>query len=96
MNRELAITVSRSWLLGVGSMIAVVALVVGLWAGISLGSPGQTGVVAASYDTGSMVSTKQTSTAAAAYDSGSLASNDMATDGYGKVKGAACSGSVED
>ena len=78
MNRELAITVSRSWLLGVGSMVAVVALVVGLWAGISLGSPGQTSLVAASYD------------------SGSLASSHTATDGFGKVKGAACSGSVED
>ncbi len=114
MNRELAVTVSRSWLLGVGSMVAVVALVVGLWAGISLGSPGQASVVAASYDTGSLVSTgqtntvaaaydsgsvvstEQTSTVAAAYDSGSLASNHTATDGFGKVKGAACSGSVED
>ncbi len=96
MNRGLAVTVSRSWLLGIGSTIAVVALVAGLWAGISLGSPGPASVVAASYDSGILDSSAQTKAVSASYDSGSLASKNMATDGYGKVKGAACSGSVED
>lgn len=96
MNRELAVTVSRSWLLGVGSTIAVLALVVGLWAGISLGSPGQTSVVAASYASESLDSRGQTSVVTASYDSGSLASNHTATDGFGKVKGAACSSTLID
>jgi len=73
MHRELKVTVTRSWILGGGSAVAVAALAVGLWVGIGLGSPGQTSVAAASYD------------------SGSLASSHTATDGFGKVKGAACS-----
>ncbi len=54
MQRELEISVSRSWIFAGGSAIAVVALVVGLWVGISLGSPGQTSVVAASFDSASI------------------------------------------
>ncbi|PKB64178.1 MAG: hypothetical protein BZY80_03515 [SAR202 cluster bacterium Io17-Chloro-G2] len=56
MQRELIVSVSRSWLLGGGSVLAVVALVVGLWVGISLGSGAQTSVVAASFDSGSIAS----------------------------------------
>ena len=56
MQRELKVTVSRSWLWGGGSAVAVIALVVGLWVGIGLGSPGPASVVAASYDSGSLAS----------------------------------------
>ena len=56
MQRELKVSVSRSWFLAGGSMVAVIALVVGLWVGISLGSPGQTRVVAASFDSASLAS----------------------------------------
>ncbi len=61
MQNELKVTFSRSWLLAGGSVVAVVALVVGLWIGINLGSPGQTSIAAASFDSGSLASS-QTST----------------------------------
>ena len=56
MQRELQVSVSRSWLFAGGSAVAVIALVVGLWVGINLGSPGQTNVVAASFDSTSLAS----------------------------------------
>ena len=57
MQREFKLTVPRSWFLASVSTVAVVALVVGLWVGMNLSSPGQTSVVAASYDSGSLAST---------------------------------------
>ena len=56
MQNELKVTFSRSWLLAGGSVVAVVAIVVGLWVGINLGSPGQTSVAAASFDSASVAS----------------------------------------
>ena len=64
--------------MGAGSVVAVLALVVGIWVGINLGSSGPASVVAASYDTGIQASSHPTA------------------DGFGKVKGAACSGSYEE
>ena len=80
MQTQLKVSVSRSWIFAGGSTIAVIALVVGLWIGIGLGSPGQTSVVAASFDSASHASSEM---ATEGY-------------GLGKVKGAACSSVVLD
>ena len=78
MQRELKVTVPRSWFLASVATVALAALIVGLWVGINLGSAGQTSVVAASFDTGS------------------LDISHSAPDAFGIVKGAACSGSLDD
>lgn len=78
MQRELTVTVPRSWFLASVSTVALAILIVGLWVGINFGAAGQTTVVSASFDTETLTSSQST------------------PDGYGIVKGAACSGTLID